>query len=371
MRAIGYRKPSPGLDHLEAFDMPRPAPQGRDLLVEVRAVSVNPVDYKVASGGGPGGPSDTDAIKVVGYDAAGVVAEAGPEARLFKPGDEVFYAGSVGRPGANMEFHLVDERIVGLKPRTLDFAAAAALPLTAITAWEAMFDRLDVAKPVPGAARAILILGGAGGVGSIAIQLARQLTDLTVVATASRPETVQWAKDMGAHHVIDHKKPLAPQFAALGLGSPAFMLATATIGGLIADLAELIAPQGRIALINAEAADLFVFRAKSVSIHFELMFTRPLFRNRRHRGPAQAAQRGRQSRRCGPRPLDYAGELWTHRRSEPDAGDAVFEDGRRDRQDRARGVLEDWNGGRRRHSNCARRDVCRIARTLIASESTL
>jgi len=276
MRAIGYRKASPELDQLEAFDIPKPSPEGRDLLVEVRAVSVNPVDYKVASGGGPGAPRGSDEIKVVGYDAAGVVVETGREAQLFKPGDEVFYAGSVGRQGADMEFHLVDERIVGRKPRTLDFAAAAALPLTSITAWEAMFDRLDVAKPVPGAARAILILGGAGGVGSIAIQLARQLTDLTIVATASRPETVQWAKDMGAHHVVDHKKPLARQVAALGMGSPAFIFATSPIGGVIADLAELIAPQGRIALINGEAADLFVFRPKSVSIHFELMFTRPL-----------------------------------------------------------------------------------------------
>ena len=277
MRAIGYRRASPELDHLEAFDIPRPKPEGRDLLVEVRAVSVNPVDYKVASGGGPGGAtSDAGAIKVVGYDAAGVVAEVGREARIFKPGDEVFYAGSIGRQGANMEFHLVDERIVGRKPRTLDFAAAAALPLTAITAWEAMFDRLDVAKAVPGAARAILILGGAGGVGSIAIQLARQLTDLVIVATASRPETAQWATTMGAHHVIDHKKPLAPQIAALGIGSPSFIFATSTIGGVIADLAELIAPQGRIALINGEIADLFVFRPKSVSVHFELMFTRPL-----------------------------------------------------------------------------------------------
>jgi NADPH2:quinone reductase len=280
MRAIGYRKPSSKLDHLEMFDIPRPTPEGRDLLVEVRAVSVNPVDYKVASGGGPmssGGSRDPGGITVVGYDAAGVVAETGREASLFKPGDEVFYAGSVGRQGANMEFHLVDERIVGRKPRTLDFAAAAALPLTSITAWEAMFERMDVAKPVPGAARAILILGGAGGVGSIAIQLARQLTDLAIVATASRPETMQWAKEMGAHHVIDHKKPLAPQIAALGLKDPSFIFATAPIGGLIADLAELIAPQGRVALINGEAADLFVFRSKSASIHHELMFTRPLF----------------------------------------------------------------------------------------------
>jgi NADPH2:quinone reductase len=278
MRAIGYRKSSPELDHLKTFDIPRPTPDGRDLLVEVRAVSVNPVDYKVASGGGPGGSPDADAIKVVGYDAAGVVAETGREATLFKAGDEVFYAGSIGRQGTNMEFHLVDERIVGRKPRSLDFAAAAALPLTAITAWEAMFDRLDVARPVPGAGRMILILGGAGGVGSIAIQLARQLTDLTIMATASRPETVQWAKEMGAHHVLDHKKPLASQVAALGLsGGPGFIFATAPVGGLFPDLAELIAPQGRIALINGEAADLFVFRQKSVSVHFELMFTRPLF----------------------------------------------------------------------------------------------
>jgi zinc-binding alcohol dehydrogenase family protein len=273
MRAIGYRKASPALDSLEAFDIPRPRPEGRDLLVEVRAVSVNPVDYKVASGTAP----EPGGIKLVGYDAAGVVAETGPEARLFKPSDAVFYAGSIGRQGADAEFHLVDERIVGRKPRSLDFPAAAALPLTAITAWEAMFDRLDVARAVPGVAKAILIVGGAGGVGSIAIQLARQLTDLAVVATASRPETADWAKDMGAHHIIDHKKPLAPQVAALGLGAPAFVFATVPAGGVFADLAELIAPQGRIALINGESADVSPFMRKSVAICYELMFTRPLF----------------------------------------------------------------------------------------------
>jgi len=189
----------------------------------------------------------------------------------------VFYAGSIGRQGADAEYHLVDERIVGRRPRSLDFPAAAALPLTSITAWEAMFDRLDVAKPVPGAARAILIVGGAGGVGSIAIQLARQLTDLAVVATASRPETADWAKDMGAHHIIDHKKPLAAQVAALGHGAPAFVFATVPAGGVFADLAELIAPQGRIALINGESADVSPFMRKSVAICYELMFTRPLF----------------------------------------------------------------------------------------------
>ena len=273
MRAIGYRKASPALDSLEAFDLPRPKPEGRDLLVEVRAVSVNPVDYKVASGT----PPELGGIKVIGYDAAGVVTEAGPEARLFRPGDEVFYAGSIARQGADAEYHLVDERIVGRKPRSLDFPAAAALPLTTITAWEAMFDRLDVRKPVPGAAKAILILGGAGGVGSIAIQLARRLTDLAVVATASRPETTQWAKEIGAHHIVDHRQPLAPQVAALGLGAPAFVFATVPAAARFPDLAELVAPQGRIALINSEAADVSPFMRKSVAVCYELMFTRPLF----------------------------------------------------------------------------------------------
>ena len=273
MRAIGYREPSPALDALEAFEIARPAPEGRDLLIEVRAVSINPVDYKVASGTAP----EPGTIKILGYDAAGVVVEGGPQARLFSLGDEVFYAGSINRQGTHAEYHLVDERIVGRKPHSLDFVAAAALPLTSITAWEAMFDRLDVAKLVPGAARAILIVGGAGGVGSIAIQLARQLTDLTVMATASRPESAEWAKDMGAHHVVDHKEPLAPQIAALGLGAPAFVFSTVPAGAILADLAELIAPQGRLALINGEAADVSPFMRKSVSVCYELMFTRPLF----------------------------------------------------------------------------------------------
>ena len=273
MRAIGYRKASPALDTLEAFDIPRPSPRGRNLLVEVRAVSVNPVDYKVASGT----PPEAGGIKVVGYDAAGFVAEAGAEARLFKPGDEVFYAGSIGRQGADMEYHLVDERIVGKKPRSLDFPAAAALPLTAITAWEAMFDRLVIARDVPGAAKAILILGGAGGVGSVAVQLARQLTDLTIIATASRPETAAWVKEVGAHHIVDHRQKLAPQVAALGFGAPAFLFATVPAAGLFPDLAELIAPQGRVALINSEAADVSPFMRKSAAVCYELMFTRPLF----------------------------------------------------------------------------------------------
>ena len=200
MRAIGFQTPLPIADDnsLVDIDRPRPTPSGRDLLVEIKAISVNPADVKIRASARPEG------WRVLGWDAAGIVVEAGPEATLFKPGDEVFYAGSITRPGTYAEFHVVDERIVGRKPKTLGWAEAAALPLTAITAWETLFDRLDVkGRAVPGAAPAILIIGGAGGVGSIAIQLARKLTDLTVIATASRPETKAWATDLGAHHVVD------------------------------------------------------------------------------------------------------------------------------------------------------------------------
>jgi NADPH2:quinone reductase len=213
---------------------------------------------------------------VIGWDAAGIVVEAGPQATLFKVGDEVFYAGSIARSGTNAQFHLVDERIVGHKPRTLGFAQAAALPLTAITAWEALFDRIDIRRPVPGAASVVLIIGGAGGVGSIAIQLVRALTDLTVVTTASRPETMAWVKELGAHHVIDHRKPIAAEVAALGIGIPGFVFSVTHTADHVKDIAELIAPQGRLALINNEPLDLASFMRKSVSIHWESMFTRSL-----------------------------------------------------------------------------------------------
>ena len=185
MKAVGYQKSLPIIEakSLVDIELPKPVPGGRDLLVKVQAVSVNPVDTKMRMRAEP----PAGGWKVLGWDAVGVVEAAGSDAKLFKPGDSVFYAGSIDRQGTNAEFHLVDERIVGSKPKSLSNAEAAALPLTAITAWETLFDRLDVKKPVPGAANAILIIGGAGGVGSIAIQLARTLTDLTVIATASRP----------------------------------------------------------------------------------------------------------------------------------------------------------------------------------------
>ena len=276
MRAIGYQQPGEvsRADALVDIELPTPTPAGRDILVEVRAVSVNPVDTKVRKGNMPA-PGEW---KVLGWDAAGVVTAVGPDATLFRPGDEVFYAGAIGRPGANSEHHLVDERIVGPKPRSLDWAEAAALPLTSITAWEALFDRLDVRRPVPGAAPAILVVGGAGGVGSIAIQLARALTDLTVIATASRPETAGWVRQMGAHHIVDHSRPLAAEVAALGVSAPAFVFSTTQTIRHLDEIAELIAPQGRFALIDDPATlNVNVFKRKSVSIHLELMYTRSIY----------------------------------------------------------------------------------------------
>ena len=286
MRAIGYKTPLPITDDnsLVDIELPKPTPAGHDLLVEVKAVSVNPVDYKVRRSSPPDG---TD-WKVIGWDAAGIVRAVGEEVTLFQPGDEVFYAGSITRPGTNAEFHLVDERIVGRKPKTLDWAEAAALPLTSITAWEALFDRLDVNKAVPGAAHAILIIGGAGGVGSVAVQIARQCTDLTVIATASRRETQEWVKSLGAHHIIDHSKPLAAEVAALGLGVPAFVFSTTHTEKHAAQIAELMAPQGRFCLIDDPSSfDVMQFKRKAVSIHHELMFTRPMF------GTPDLAEQGR------------------------------------------------------------------------------
>ncbi|HHN9822349.1 TPA: zinc-binding alcohol dehydrogenase family protein [Escherichia coli] len=275
MKAVGYKVPGPIAEDasLVDIDLPRPVAEGGDILVEVKAVSVNPVDYKIRSSTPP---ADGD-WKVLGWDAAGIVQEVGPDVTQFAVGDEVYYAGSFIRPGTNAEFHLVDARIVGRKPASLDWAEAAALPLTTLTAWEAMFDRLDVTKPVPGAA-AILIIGGAGGVGSIAIQIARQRTDLIVISTASRPETQEWVKGLGAHHVIDHSRPLAPQIAELNIGAPAFVFSTTHTEQHASDIAELIAPQGRFGFIDdPKALDVMLFKRKAVSIHHELMFTRSLY----------------------------------------------------------------------------------------------
>lgn len=276
MRAIGYTTSLPIDDpqSLVDLDLPKPEATGRDLLVEVKAVSVNPVDTKIRQR-----RADPDGTpQVLGWDAAGTVVAVGDAVTGFAVGDAVFYAGAIDRSGTNAEYHLVDDRIVGHKPESLDWAQAAARPLTSITAWETLFDRLDVRKPVPGAANAILIIGGAGGVGSIAIQLARQLTDLTVIATASRNETRGWVEDLGAHHVIDHCKPLADEIAALGLGAPGFVFSTTHTDEHVAEIATLIAPQGRLALIDdPETLDISPLKQKSISVHWELMYTRSLF----------------------------------------------------------------------------------------------
>ncbi|PZU20989.1 MAG: zinc-binding alcohol dehydrogenase family protein [Shinella sp.] len=276
MKAIGYREAGPleSADSLVDIELDRPTPEGRDLLVAVSAISVNPVDTKIRRNVSP----ETGQWKVLGWDAVGKVVETGPDVADFKAGDEVFYAGSLIRPGANSEFHLVDERIVGRKPASLSDAEAAALPLTAITAYEMLFHRLDVLKPVPGAAQAIVIIGGAGGVGSIAIQLLRALTDLTVIATASRPQTQDWVRSLGAHHVIDHTRPIAAQVAALGIGAPAFVFSTTETHRHFQEIIDLIAPQGRFGLIDdPESLDAMGFKRKSVSLHWEFMFTRSLF----------------------------------------------------------------------------------------------
>lgn len=273
MRAVGYQRtlPSDDPEALVDIELPVPEPSGCDLLVGIRAVSVNPIDTKVRMRAAP--PAGD--WKVLGFDAAGVVISAGPEARLFRPGDAVYYAGSVARSGTNAEFHIVDERIVGRKPASLDWAQAAALPLTALTAWEMLFDRLEVRRPVAGAAPVLLVIGGAGGVGSMAVQFARRLTHLTVVATASRPESRAWVTELGAHHVIDHSQPLTPQVQALGLGAPGVVFSTTHTEEHIAEAAGLLAPQGRFGYIDdVKAIDPTPFKAKSLSIRFESMFTR-------------------------------------------------------------------------------------------------
>ncbi|MEM7211496.1 MAG: zinc-binding alcohol dehydrogenase family protein [Pseudomonadota bacterium] len=285
MKAVGYTMLGQidRDDSLVDFETDRPTASGHDLLVAVRAVAVNPVDYKVRERRTPEG----DEPNVLGYDAVGDVVEVGSDVTLFQPGDRVWYAGVINRPGTNAEYHLVDERIVGHMPASVSDAEAAALPLTTLTAYEMLFDRLRVTDPVPGAAPAVMILGGAGGVGSIAIQLLRALTDLTVIATASRPETQAWARELGAHHVINHHEPLAPQVEALGIGAPGFVFSTTHTHLYLEQVAELIAPQGRFGLIDdPETLNVMPFKAKAVSTHWELMFTRPLF------GTADMARQG-------------------------------------------------------------------------------
>ena len=275
MKAIAYQHAqASAAGSLHDITLPEPLATGHDLLVEVRAVSVNPVDAKVRSGvSAPDGE-----WKILGWDAAGVVRAVGPEVRFFKPGDRVWYAGDISRPGTNAELHLVDERIVGHMPKSLDFAQAAALPLTSITAWEMLFDRLQLKRGELPSDDRLLIIGASGGVGSIMTQLARQLTTATVIGTASRPATQAWVHELGAHHVIDHSRLLSEELKKIGIDNASHIVSLNSTDQHFAQIVEAIAPQGKFGLIDdPQPIDVNKLKRKSVSLHWELMFTRSLF----------------------------------------------------------------------------------------------
>ena len=279
MKAIGYYRNLPISDpeSLVDLDLPEPVPGERDLLVEVHAVSVNPVDVKVRAGMAP----EAGQPKVIGWDASGVVRAVGKDVTLFKSGDRVWYAGSLLRAGTNSQLHVVDERIVGRMPQTLDFASAAALPLTTITAWELLLDRLNVPEGTAPTDDTLLVIGAAGGVGSILVQLARKLTGLTVIGTASRPETAQWVKDLGAHHVIDHSKPLSEELRRIGFDGVNYIASLNQTDHHFEQIVASINPQGRLALIDdPELFDFRKLKMKSVSLHWEFMYTRSMFSTR-------------------------------------------------------------------------------------------
>ncbi|HAU5564520.1 TPA: zinc-binding alcohol dehydrogenase family protein [Serratia fonticola] len=272
MKAIVYSQnglPISDENALYELDVAQPQPGARDLLVKIHAIAVNPVDTKVRNG------APTDKPRILGWDAVGVVEAVGEAVTLFQPGDEVFYAGDITRAGSYAEYGLVDERIAGHKPRTLSDADAAALPLTSLTAWELLFDRLEVQAEDNAA---LLIIGAGGGVGSILTQLARKLTNLTVIGTASRPETADWVRSLGAHHVVNHQQPLGEQLAAIGYPQVRYVASLTHTDSYYAQLVDVLAPQGKLALIDdPETLDVVPLKRKAISLHWELMFTRSLF----------------------------------------------------------------------------------------------
>lgn len=283
MKAIGYSQTGPATV-LRDMDLPEPVPGPRDLIVRVKAVSVNPADTKLRRFAAP----TEGQSRVLGFDAAGVVESVGAKVTLFQPGDEVFYAGDITRPGTNAQYHAVDERLVGAKPKSLSFAEAAALPLTTITAWEILFERLKVSRDASAAPHTLLVIGGGGGVGSILIQLARRLTNLTVIATASRPETVQWVENMGAHAVINHTLSQSDELRRIGLTEVDYIASLTASDRHYEALKTLIKPQGHIVLIDdPDTFDIVPFKRKSVTLSWEFMFTRAAFQtpdmNEQHR----------------------------------------------------------------------------------------
>ncbi|MEV5894377.1 zinc-binding alcohol dehydrogenase family protein [Nonomuraea fuscirosea] len=283
MRAVAYRKSLP-LDDGESLvdvELPVPEPGPTDLLVRVEAVAVNPVDYQTRRDTDPGGEP-----KVLGWDAAGTVVATGDRAELFGPGDEVYYAGAFDRPGCDSQYHVVDERLVARKPATLTFTEAAALPLTSLTAWEGLFERLGLRHAPLERTGALLVTAAAGGVGSMVVQLAGALTSLTVIGTASRPETVEFARRMGAHHLVDHHEPLPPQVAEVAPDGLDLVFSTAGTDRNLPMYAEMLRPFGSIVVVDDhDTLPVGVLQSKSISLHWELMFTRSLFRT-----PDQIAQ---------------------------------------------------------------------------------
>lgn len=290
MKAIGYTQPQNigQPDALVDIELPKPEASGRDLLVKVRAVSVNPVDTKVRSSAAP----EKGQYKILGWDAVGEVVAVGAGAELFSIGDEVWYAGDLTRPGSNAEFQLVDERIVGKKPSSLSDLQAAAMPLTAITAWELLFDRLGFSAQLPdglpqygkgdgdtGDSARILIVGAAGGVGSILTQLAKQLTKATVIGTASRAKSEKWVRELGADHVINHHKPMQPQLQATGIENVTHVISLTHTGEHFEQLVDMLAPQGKLALIDdpQSGVDILMMKKKSLSLYWEFMYTRSMF----------------------------------------------------------------------------------------------
>lgn len=274
MKAIGFKENLPinNVKSLQDIELETPKATGRDILVEIKAISVNPADYKVRSGM----PVEGDNWKVIGWDATGTVKEVGEDVTLFNVGDEVWYAGDFTRQGSYAEFQIVDERIVGKKPSSLTYAEAAALPLTTLTAYEMLFDRLEVSKD--DANKSILVIGAAGGVGSILVQLAKKLTNLNIVATASREETTSWLKDLGADSVINHRNKLSGEFEKYGLAAPEYVVSLNATEHHVDEIAKLIKPQGKFGFVDdPKSLNVMPFKGKAVSTHIELMFTRSMF----------------------------------------------------------------------------------------------
>ena len=274
MKAIGFKENLPinNVKSLQDIELDTPKATGRDILVEIKAISVNPADYKVRSGM----PVEGDNWKVIGWDATGIVREVGDDVSLFNVGDEVWYAGDFTRQGSYAEFQIVDESIVGKKPSSLTYAEAAALPLTTLTAYEMLFDRLQVSKD--DANKSILVIGAAGGVGSILVQLAKQLTKLHIIGTASREETTSWLKDLGADRVINHRNKLSGEFEKYGLAAPEYVVSLNATEHHVDEIAKLIKPQGKFGFIDdPKSLNVMPFKGKAVSTHIELMFTRSMF----------------------------------------------------------------------------------------------